>query len=280
MKEVIYTPDSSLANPFKMVRAMYCDLGTAHGLAKRLATRDISAQYRQSLLGILWAFILPLATTVVWIVLNGSGIVSVGETPIPYAAYVFSGTMLWAILTEAINSPLQATNAGKSMLTKINFPREALLLSGAYQILFNAIIKTALMLVALIVIGVYPGWSLLLFPFAILSLVIVGLSIGLIFTPVAVLWGDIGRIIPVAMQFLMYFTPVIFAMPKEGFGLVIFEMNPFTPLILTARDWLTGMTPEFLGYFIVVNVAALGLLIFGLIIYRLAMPILIERMSS
>jgi len=82
------------------------------------------------------------------------------------------------------------------------------------------------------------------------------------------------------MQFLMYFTPVIFAMPKEGFGLVVFEMNPFTPLILTARDWLTGMTPEFIGYFIVVNISALGLLIFGLIIYRLAMPILIERMSS
>jgi len=206
--------------------------------------------------------------------------VRVGETPIPYAAYVFSGTMLWAILTEALNAPLQSSNAGKSMLTKINFPREALLLSGAYQVLFNAVIKTVLILVALIAIGVYPGWGLLLFPLAILSLVMVGMSIGLIFTPLGMLWGDVGRIIPMMMQFLMYFTPVIFAMPKEGFGLVVFEMNPFTPLILTARDWLTGMTPEFIGYFIVVNISALGLLIFGLIIYRLAMPILIERMSS
>lgn len=82
------------------------------------------------------------------------------------------------------------------------------------------------------------------------------------------------------MQFLMYFTPVVFPMPKEGLAATLFMLNPLTPLVLTARDWLTGFTPEYLGYFIFVNIAALLLLMIVWVVYRLAMPILIERMGS
>ncbi len=67
----IYTPDSSLARPGKMLRDMFHDLWSGRELAWRLAVRDISAQYRQAFLGILWAFILPLANTLTWILLNG-----------------------------------------------------------------------------------------------------------------------------------------------------------------------------------------------------------------
>ena len=93
-KVAVYTPESSMANPFRMARAMFADLWAGRELAWRLAVRDISAQYRRSFLGILWALILPLANTVVWLFLNGSGIVQLQETPIPYPVYVFSGTML------------------------------------------------------------------------------------------------------------------------------------------------------------------------------------------
>jgi lipopolysaccharide transport system permease protein len=85
---------------------------------------------------------------------------------------------------------------------------------------------------------------------------------------------------PLLMQFLMYLTPVVFAMPKEGIAATLFTLNPLTPVILTARDWLTGGTPEFLGYFLAVNVAAILLLLVVWVVYRMAMPILIERMSA
>lgn len=55
---IVYTPDSSLANPLKMAREMVRDLLSSRELAWRLVVRDISAQYRQAFLGILWAFIL------------------------------------------------------------------------------------------------------------------------------------------------------------------------------------------------------------------------------
>ena len=276
----VYTPDSSLASPGKMLRDMARDLLASRELAWRLAVRDISAQYRQAFLGILWAFILPLANTLVWVFLSGSGVVKISDTPLPYPVYVFTGTMLWAILMDAINAPLQQTTAAKAMLAKLNFPRESLILSGIYQTLFNAGIKIALLLAVLPFLGVDLGWNLLLFPIALLSLILVGTAIGLMLTPIGVLYTDIGKGLPLLMQFLMYLTPVVFAMPKEGFASTLFSINPLTPIILTARDWLTGLPAEHLIGFVVVNLFTLGLLAAVWIVFRLAMPILIERMSA
>lgn len=280
MKTTVYTPDSSMANPFVMVRAMVADLWAGRELAWRLTVRDVSAQYRQSLLGILWALILPLANTAVWLYLNGAGIVALQETAIPFPVYVFSGTMLWAILMDSIHAPMGQTSSACGMLARLNFPREALLLAGIYKTLFNAGIKIGLLLCVLPFFRVWPGWGLALFPLGVLSIVLVGTAIGLFITPVGMLYTDVGRALPLVMQFMMYATPVVFAMPKEGIAAKIFALNPFTPLVLTARDWLTGGSPEYFAYFLAVNAAGLVLLLASWIAYRLSLPILIERMSA
>jgi lipopolysaccharide transport system permease protein len=280
MKTTVYTPDSSLTNPFVMARAMFADLWAGRELAWRLTVRDISAQYRQTFLGILWALILPLANTVVWLYLNGTGIVVLQETDIPYPVYVFAGTMLWAIFMDAINAPMGQTQAARGMLAKLNFPREALLVAGVYKTLFNAVIKIGLLLCMLPFFQVNPGWGLAWFPAGVASLILAGTAIGLFITPVGMLYTDVGRALPLVMQFLMYATPVVFAMPTSGLAARLFTLNPLTPLILTARDWLTGGAPAFLGYFAAVNLAAVLLLLVSWVGYRLAMPILIERMSA
>ncbi|MBV5328559.1 MAG: ABC transporter permease [Chlorobium sp.] len=259
---------------------MFRDLLASRELAWRLTVRDIRAQYRQTFLGFLWAIILPLANTLVWIFLSKNGIVNVRATELPYPIFVFTGTMLWAIFIDAVNAPLQVTTAAKPMLAKINFPRESLVMAGVYQTLFNASIKIVLLLVALLFQGIFPGWTLLLFPLGILSLVMVGTMIGLCLTPVGLLYSDVGRAIPLLMQFLMYVTPVVFPMPKEGWAATLFQLNPLSPLILTTRSWLTGAPTDCLQYFLLVNAVALSLLLIFWVIYRLAMPILIERMSS
>lgn len=280
MKVTVYTPDSSLINPREMIRSMMKDLWAGRELGWRLTVRDISAQYRQTFLGILWALILPLANTAVWLFLNGSGIVSIQTTDIPYPVYVFAGTMLWAVFMDAINAPLLETNAARGMLSKLNFPRESLLLSGVYKTLFNAIIKICLLLGTLPFFHVQPGWGLALLPFGVFALILAGTAIGLFITPLGMLYTDVGKGLPLVMQFLMYATPVVFAMPATGGAATLFKINPVTPLILTARDWLTGGTPEYLGYFLLINALALGLLLVSWIGYRLSMPIIIERMAA
>jgi lipopolysaccharide transport system permease protein len=263
-----------------MIAEMVRDLVEARELALQLAIRDIRAQYRQAALGLLWAFILPVANTITWIFLSGSGIVTVKETALPYPVYVFSGTMLWAIFMDAVNAPLQQTIAAKQMLAKINFTREALIVSGIYQTLFNGSIKIILLLVALILLRINPGWALIFFPFGIISLILAGTAIGLLITPLGMLYTDIGKSLPLLIQFLMYLTPVVFPVPADGWSALLLKLNPLTPLILTARDWLTGYAPDYLIYFFVVNVLLVAILLGVWIVYRAAMPILIERMSA
>jgi len=280
LPEIIYTPESQLRRPILLLRLMFRDVYAGRELAWRLTVRDISAQYRQAFLGILWAFILPIANTVTWIFLNSSGIVTVGETELPYPVYVFTGSMLWAIFMDGLNAPMQKITASKAMLAKINFPREALIISGIYETLFNGSIKVILMLVGLIVFGIYPNWNLLLFPLGLVSLVLAGTLVGLILSPVGLLYSDIGKAVPLLMQFFMYITPVVFPMPESGLAALLFRINPMTPIILTSRDWITGFAPEFLNSFILVNAIIAALLMIFWVVYKLAMPILIERMSS
>ncbi len=279
-KKTVYSPDSPMRHPVRMLGDMVDDLIAGRELAWQLALRDIRAQYRQTALGLLWAFILPVAHTITWIFLSGSGIVTVSDTSLPYPVYVFTGAMIWAIFMDAVNAPLQQILSSRQMLAKINFPREALVVSGIYQTLFNGAIKIVLLLAALTLLGVYPKWTLIAFPIGVLSLVLCGTAVGLLLAPVGVLYTDIGKSLPLLLQFLMYLTPVVFPIPTEGWAASIYRLNPMTPLIMTTRDWLTGFTPEFPGYFVLVNVLIIALLLFVWIVYRAAMPILIERMSA
>ena len=201
-------------------------------------------------------------------------------TAIPYPVFVFTGTLLWSILIDALNAPLLQVNANKALLAKINFPREALIVSGVYQTLFNAAIKLGILLVVLPFLGVHPGWGGLLIPVGIISLVLAGTAVGLMITPLGVLYGDIGRGIPLITQFLMYLSPVVFPLASTGWTATLMRLNPLTPLILNARAWFTGQPAQLLGeWALAVGGSALLLLLVWLV-YRLAMPILIERMSA
>jgi lipopolysaccharide transport system permease protein len=276
----IYTPASPLAQPGLLWREMVADLWTGRELAWRLAVRDISAQYRQSFFGVLWALIIPLANTAVWLFVTGSKVVQVAATPIPYPVFVFTGTLLWSILIDALNAPLMQVNANKTLLAKINFPREALIISGIYQTLFNGAIKLGILLLVLPVLGVHPGWGGLLIPVGLLSLVLTGTAVGLLITPLGVLYGDIGRGIPLITQFLMYLSPVVFPLATTGWTGTLMRLNPLTPLILNARAWFTGQPPQLLGEWILTLGGSAVLLLLMWMVYRLAMPILIERMSA
>ena len=126
----VYTPDSQIRTPIKLMRSMWHDLLGSRELAWRLFVRDISARYRQSLLGVVWSFVPPIITSIVFIVLQSRSAIDFGVTDVPYPVYVLVGTILWQLFTESLNAPLKTVNASKAMLSKINFPREALIVSA------------------------------------------------------------------------------------------------------------------------------------------------------
>ena len=132
-------------NLVKLLGQTLTDFFGSHFLALQLTRRDVSAQYRQSYFGILWLFITPLASAAIWVFLNSSGTITITDTGIPYPVYAFSGTLIWSILLESINAPMASTNAARGIISKINFPKEALVLSGIYKLLFNSSFKVLLL---------------------------------------------------------------------------------------------------------------------------------------
>jgi len=275
----IYQKENKL-NLFSLLKDSFKDIYNARFLARQLAERDIKAQYRQSYFGVLWAFIMPLATALVWIVLSNSGTVQLTETGMPYPLYAFSGTLIWSIITASINSPLQSTNAARGILTKINFPKEALIVSGIYKLLFNTGIKFVLLIIFVFYYGVGFSWQLVFVPLAVLGAVLFGTTLGLFITPIGLLYTDINKLITFGMQFLMYITPVVYVIPKTGLMKTVMDLNPITPIILTTRDLVVGINSEHLLYFLLVLVFCIPLLLIGLIIYRISIPIIVERLSA
>lgn len=93
LKETIYSPTQKLKDIISL-KSMTKDFVNAKFLGKQLFIRDTKAMFRQSFLGILWAFVPPFLTAGAWIFLNWSGAVKISSTEVPYPIYVFCGTIL------------------------------------------------------------------------------------------------------------------------------------------------------------------------------------------
>jgi len=264
----------------KLLKSSFKDIVSSRFLAKQLAVRDIRAQYRQSYLGILWVFITPLITAFVWVFLQGSGTIKLTETGVAYPLFAFTGTLIWSITKDALNAPITNTKAAKGIMSKINFPKEALVLSGIYKLLFNSLVKIVLLVLFVIFYGVGFHMSQLFFPFAILAAILFGTTIGLFLTPFGMLYNDVGKIINVGLNFIMYITPVVYLIPKEGVLKTIMEFNPLTPLILTSRDMVLGNSPQYLTYFFVIIGLSILLFFIALVFYRISIPIIVERSNA
>ena len=277
---VVYRPESRMRHPLQLFKDMWRDLLASRELAWRLMVRDISAKYRQSFLGIFWAFIPPIVMATGFTLAKSGGVVNIGNTDIPYPAYVMFSMTLWQTFVEALQGPIQAVTAAKAMLSRINFPREALILAKLGEVFFNFGIKLILILGLFIWFQIPVTWSIILAPVALIHLVVLGSFIGLLLAPMSALYRDFSMGITLATSFWLFLTPVVYPTPSDGIFGNIVKLNPVTPLLVTTRELATtGIISNPQGFWIASLIAVIGLL-FAWIIYRLAMPYVVERMSS
>jgi lipopolysaccharide transport system permease protein len=280
LPERVYSPEPLLQHPWKMLVAIAADIWAGRELAWRLFMRDLKAQYRQTILGYVWAFLPPLVASATFIFLQSQGITNIEVKGIPYAAFAMMGTLLWQVFVDAMQSPTQAFIAAKSMLVKINFPREAVLLGGLYMVIFNFLIRLVLVIAVMIWWQVPVDATVFFFPVAAAGLIAAGTAIGLLVVPVSSLYGDISRAIPIIAGFWMLLTPVVYPPRTEGLAGWLATWNPVSPLIITARETLTAQPLSMLGPFFIVFACSLLVIFLGLVGFRIAMPHLIARMGG
>ena len=280
----LYTPESYLRKPLRFFLEMMRDLSSSKELAIALARRDISAQYRQSILGYLWAFLPVIGTTAIFIFLRSGGAFSTGDLSIPYPVYILIGTICWQIFVDSVNGPLKVVATSKAMLIKVNFPRESLILAGALITIFNFIVRLIILIPSLFFfytkgMYVFVPSSVVLFPLGVLALMVFGYTIGLLLTPIGILYSDIFMGLQMIMMFWMFISPVVITIPQSGLVSKVMNFNPVTPLLDSTRSWLIGVAPLHLTEFFIVFGLSLFFLLCGWILYRVALPHVIARLG-
>jgi len=275
----VYSSDSPLRHPSHFFYDMWQDLINSRELAWRLMIRDISAKYRQSFLGIVWAFLPPIAMAFVFIILNSRKVINIDETNIPYPAFAFMGTILWQVFVDSLNAPLKVVIASKNMLAKINFPKEALILSGIGQSLFDLLIKLFILVFVFIIYKIPFSIGVIYALPVTLVLVLLGTTFGLFFTPIGVLYSDVSQGLGVVTSLWFFLTPVVYPAPTSYPFSLLATLNPVSPVLSGARDLATeGVLHNPIAFFVIFFVM-LAVLFITWIVFRLAVPILVERMG-
>jgi lipopolysaccharide transport system permease protein len=259
---------------------MIVDARAAQYVAWRILVRDLSARYRQTALGFLWAFIPPLAVAAALSLASGSRVLQVGQTPIPYVAYVVFGVVLWQAFAEAATSPIQAVAEARSMLTRINFPREALLMAKGADVIVNFFVKAVLVGAVFAWYGVPVYWTAFFALFALFAMVLLGLAIGTILAPIGAIYQDAPRVLSVALSFWFFLTPIAYPLPTDGLFSAVVRLNPVTPLVVAIQDLTTQGTLTMPFEFFTVATLSIMLFIIAWVLFRLTMPYVIERMGS
>lgn len=276
----VIEPHSGLDAFREAVRSLWTSFHQARQLAWRFFLRDTRADHRQSLLGYVWLVVPALANTVIWVFLNDQKIIQVNSGSVPYPLFVLTGTVLWTTFNASLMAMLGVIGEARGMLAKVSFPHEALIYSAFLKSLLNAVITSLVLVPALLLFAVSWRLEMLLFFFALGASLFLGSALGLLAIPIAALYSDVGRAVQLVLRFGFFLTPVIFALPPAGLARRLMLLNPATPVIASGRAWLTGSAEAMPEAFLAVLAGCAIVLALGLLVYKVALPHLIERLGG
>src|SRR5262245_45727724 len=125
------------------------ELWRYHNLILMLARRQIAARYKQTIFGVLWAIILPVAFTLIFVLFVQ--IVSIQPAgALPYVPSTFAGLVLWQFFSRGLSDAGTSLTANANLITKTYFPRIVLPLSAVISALFDVVISFIILIGVLV----------------------------------------------------------------------------------------------------------------------------------
>ena len=277
---ITYKPDNFIEKGYVSIfREIFLELKENRWLTFQLFQRDFFAGYKQSFFGICWTLVTPLMSVGTFIVLNKSGVFSVGEIGMPYPLYAIIGIAFWNLFSSGLASGSDALVRAGNMLTKINFSKKSLVLASFGSSIVSFLIQLILALALFAYYKILPAPGILFLPIVIVPILLLSLGLSFIFALLNSIMRDIGKALPMVLTFLMFLTPVLYGKPKAGILLHITQYNPLYYFVSEARSLvLTGTmtTTEIKGFFFS-WLGALGIFIVGLVLFHLTEKRIAER---
>lgn len=198
-----------------------------------IAYRDIKVRYKQSIMGFLWAILMPILIVMAGIVVRyGYALAAHVQLQLDDVASVAVKSLPWAFLVSSIRfgcNSLTVTN--RDLVTKIYFPKEIIPLAAVVSSLFDFVIASAALAVFLALIHVRLSLSLLWVPVLMLALIALAAGISLVVAAGSLFFRDVKYIVEVLLTFGIFFTPVFYNVRLFGDKGKWLLLNPVAPLL-------------------------------------------------
>jgi len=246
------------------------ELWTHRILILSFALRDIKARYKQTVFGIGWAILQPLALMLIF-TLVFSRFAKVPSDGVPYPVFAYTGLIFWNFFAMTISQGTLAISANAPLVRKIYFPRETLLLSIVLSAALDLGVATLLLGFLLTYYKVGVGLAVLWVPVLLVLQTLFAFGIICITSSVHVNFRDVGHAIPLVLQLGLLATPVGYPLSVVPPALLpIFLLNPMAAIVAGYRSAiLSGTTPDLSGLGIAAAGSAL-LVAVGYLIFKSA----------
>ena len=254
------------------------ELIRARELLVDLVWKDLRAQYRRAVLGFMWAVIEPLMMTLVLTVVFTVLLqMKMGNGKQSFAVMLLCAFLFWKFLADALSSASHSLVDNRTLIGKVNFPREVVPLASVGFCLVNLVIGLVIYLPVSMLLGTYPGIAYVWLPFvfAIQLALVVGLS--LIFSCLNAWYRDVSYIVGVGLVFGFYGTPIFYDLnlirgiaENKGMEWVVTLMfiNPMVGLVTSYRDIMVHDTAPSVAVLIWPAILAVTVLLAGVLVFR------------
>jgi lipopolysaccharide transport system permease protein len=201
-------------------------------LVYNLALRDLRLKYKRSTIGIAWSLLNPLLMMLVYTIVFSVWLRAVQTPPDrPYWVLVVGGLLAWTFFSSAWGSAPGSFVHSSNLVSRVYFPIEALPIAGVLANFVNFLISLAILLVALAIVRMPLGVSLVLLPVILIAQLAFTIGISLLIATLTVYLRDLEHLIGVALMALMYLTPVIYPLdptmvPQLAQWIPYLKLNP------------------------------------------------------
>lgn len=206
-----------------------------------LAWRDIAVRYKQTVIGIAWALIRPLATMIVFTVVFGKIAALPSEGAAPYAVMVFAGLLPWTFFATALTEAAGSLIGSSNLISKVYFPRLIVPTAAVVVAFVDFLVSFAILMALMLWYRFLPSWHIVLLPVFVLLAFLASLGPGLWITALNVKYRDFRYVIPFLVQFGLYISPVGFSstiIPAQW--RLVYSLNPLVGVIDGFRWCILG----------------------------------------
>lgn len=225
---------------------------------KNCVKKEIRGKYKASFLGVLWSFINPFLSVLIYIIVFPH-IINPGMDN--YLAYLICGIIPWNWISSAISYGTMTIIYNAGLIRKIYFPRIMLPLSVVTSTMIDFLISTIITIAIVLITGMGITWHIVFFPLITGILYLFILGIVLFTSALNVVIRDTVNIVNFIVSLLFYLTPILYPLRLfDGISSKIFNLNPFAHIINAYHNIFYYHTvPDILS---LLNVTLIGIVVF------------------